>query len=91
MLTYNQRQCSKQIYARFQKERVEAFSDGIFAISVTLVAVNLRPPELGEEDVNLFFSLLDMWQQFYSQILSFMVYYGHANVLLQQFSNLTVL
>jgi hypothetical protein len=64
---------SAQTYARFQKERLEAFSDGIFAISVTLVAVNMRPPEFEGEDFNLFLALTAMWQQFYSQILSFLV------------------
>jgi len=65
---------STKHYARFQKERLEAFSDGIFAISVTLVAANLRIPEFeSEEGFNLFTALIDMWQQYFSQVLSFMV------------------
>lgn len=59
-------------YALIQKERLEAFSDGIFAISVTLVAANLRAPEVDDAGFNLFNALAGMWQQYFSQVLSFM-------------------
>ena len=56
------------------RERCCAFSDGIFAISITLVAVNLRVPEIGEEDLEQLYSeLLSMWPQYVSYAFSFII------------------
>ena len=56
----------------FQKERALAFADGLFAIAGTIVAVNLRPPEV-ESGENLAQAVFEMWPQFLSYILSFLI------------------
>ena len=33
--------------ARWDTGRTEAFSDGVFAIAVTLLVLDIRPPEAG--------------------------------------------
>ena len=56
----------------FQKERALTFADGIFAIAGTIVAVNLRPPEL-EEGEKLIHGLYGMLPQFLSYFMSFLL------------------
>jgi len=50
--------------------RLEAFSDGVIAILITIMVLDLRPPESGS-----FRQLLPLWPVFGSYILSF-VYVG---------------
>ncbi|HEY5369087.1 MAG TPA: TMEM175 family protein [Hanamia sp.] len=52
------------------KERVEAFSDGVFAILITIMVLELRPPE-----GNSFEALKPLIPKFISYVLSF-VYIG---------------
>ena len=48
------------------KSRLEAFSDGVLAIIITIMVLELRPPEGGT-----FESLATLWHVFVSYILSF--------------------
>lgn len=65
----------------FPKERIIAFTDGIFAISITLTVVNLRSPVLedsedeSEEEYESSFNeaLLNMWPQYISYSFSFLI------------------
>jgi uncharacterized membrane protein len=50
------------------KGRLEAFSDGVFAIIITIMVLELRPPH-GTDLV----SLLNVWPIFLSYLLSFLV------------------
>jgi uncharacterized membrane protein len=50
--------------------RLEAFSDGVIAILITIMVLDLRPPESGS-----FRQLLPLWPVFSSYVLSF-VYVG---------------
>ncbi len=52
------------------KERVLAFSDGFFSIIITIMVLELRPPE-----GNSFGALIPMWPKFLSYVLSF-IYLG---------------
>ncbi|MFI7067137.1 TMEM175 family protein [Kribbella sp. NPDC050124] len=52
--------------------RVEAFSDGVFAIAITLLVIELHPPEL-EPGEHLWPALLDTWPQFAAYVTSFAV------------------
>ena len=49
--------------------RVEAFSDGVFAIAITLLVLEIRPPEHGEQ--SLAHGLLDLWPSYLAYTLSF--------------------
>ena len=67
------KQLAKEYTRYFPTERIVAFSDGIFAISITLTVVNLRAPEidideLTEEEFEYNFNqaLLEMWPQYIS-------------------------
>lgn len=48
------------------KSRLEAFSDGVIAIIITIMVLELRPPEGRELD-----SLLPLWPTFLTYLLSF--------------------
>jgi len=53
--------------------RAEAFSDGVFAIALTLLILGIQVPELKDETSNdtLYRSLVDMWPSYFAFILSF--------------------
>ncbi|HEV8112474.1 MAG TPA: TMEM175 family protein [Planctomycetota bacterium] len=55
--------------------RVEAFSDGVFAIAITLLILEIRVPELGHDasDAGLFASLAALWPSYVAFGLSFFV------------------
>lgn len=57
------------------KSRVEAFSDGVFAIVLTLLVFNLHVPDLVRPDSNaeLLSKLALLWPSFASFLLSFLV------------------
>jgi len=52
--------------------RIEAFSDGVFAIAITLLVLELRVPELAPGE-RLWPALLDEWPQFGAYLSSFAV------------------
>jgi uncharacterized membrane protein len=56
-----------------ENARVEAFSDGVFAIAITLLVLQLKvPPVSGIHSVDdLWRSLLQLWPSFFAFILSF--------------------
>jgi uncharacterized membrane protein len=55
--------------------RVEAFSDGVFAIAITLLILEIRVPELegGVANEHLLNSLLHLWPSFVAFLFSFFV------------------
>jgi uncharacterized membrane protein len=55
--------------------RVEAFSDGVFAIAITLLILEIRVPELREPFRNgqLVTALLELWPSFVAFLFSFFV------------------
>lgn len=55
---------------REETARLEAFSDGVFAIAITLLVLELRAPE-GHE--SLWRGLLDEWPQFAAYVTSFFI------------------
>ena len=50
--------------------RAEAFSDGVFAIAITLLILEIRPPEHGSG--RLADALLDLWPSYLAYTLSFL-------------------
>src|SRR3954462_84780 len=54
------------------KNRLEAFSDGVFAIAITLLVIEIRPPVLvGDETIT--HALWDQWPHYLGYFLSFLV------------------
>jgi uncharacterized membrane protein len=53
--------------------RIEAFSDGVFAIAVTLLVLELKVPQLGEEasSSELWSALLSHWPSYAAYLVSF--------------------
>lgn len=60
------------VKAEYAQERMETFSDGIFAIAITLVAVNLRSPQFtpGNEIIQ---PLLHIWPEYVGQVVTFII------------------
>jgi len=57
------------------KGRIEQFSDGVFAIALTLLILEIRPPTLdGDADTGQFFAaMVGLWPSFLAFVLSFFV------------------
>jgi len=53
--------------------RVEAFSDGVFAIAITLLILEIKVPKIDIHMTNsqLFTSLLNLWPSYFAFLLSF--------------------
>ena len=51
--------------------RIEAFSDGVFAIAVTLLVLNLQVPHNMREDRELLQALLNQWPSYLAYVTSF--------------------
>lgn len=54
------------------KGRLEAFSDGVFAIAITLLVIEIRPPRL-VDDVTLAHALWEQWPSYAAYATSFLV------------------
>jgi uncharacterized membrane protein len=56
-----------------ETSRVEAFSDGVFAIALTLLILGIKVPDLNESATNaqLFRELYKLWPSYFAFILSF--------------------
>ncbi|HEY2958069.1 MAG TPA: TMEM175 family protein [Actinomycetota bacterium] len=52
------------------KNRLEAFSDGVFAIAITLLVIEIRPPQLGPGET-LWHALLAQWPSYVGYLVSF--------------------
>jgi uncharacterized membrane protein len=51
--------------------RLEAFSDGVFSIAITLLVFNLQVPRDLSDGRSLFTALLELWPLYFSFIVSF--------------------
>jgi uncharacterized membrane protein len=52
--------------------RIEAFSDGVFAIAATLLAVDLKPPRGATSGAQLAHALAEQWPMYVSYAMSFL-------------------
>ena len=50
--------------------RLEAFSDGVFAIAITLLVIELRPPAV-QRGSELAGALWDLWPSYFAYLVSF--------------------
>jgi uncharacterized membrane protein len=53
--------------------RLEAFSDGVFAIVITLLILEIKVPVLVGDNIHLGRALLELWPKYASYIMSFIV------------------
>ena len=53
------------------KNRLEAFSDGVFAIAITLLVIDIRPPEIHEGE-QLAHALWAQWPSYVAYLVSFL-------------------
>jgi uncharacterized membrane protein len=53
------------------KTRLEAFSDGVLAIAITLLVIEIRPPEVGEGE-RLVHALWAQWPSYAGYLVSFL-------------------
>ena len=59
-------------HIRISKGRFEAFSDGVFAIAITLLVLSFQPPKLAAvSDLTLSRALVDLWPQYVVYVASF--------------------
>lgn len=56
-----------------ETNRVEAFSDGVFAIAITLLILEIKVPEFGDNlsNIQLFMALAKLWPSYIAFLLSF--------------------
>jgi uncharacterized membrane protein len=52
--------------------RIEAFSDGVFAIAITLLIIEIAVPVV-EADESLGDALFDLWPEYFAYVLSFVI------------------
>ena len=55
-----------------EKGRVEAFSDGVFAIAITLLVLEIHVPEVGDGR-SLWSALGDGWPSYFAYVVGFMI------------------
>src|SRR5512147_2718633 len=54
--------------------RIEAFSDGVFAIAITLLILEVKVPQPpGAESIHLLAALLGLWPSYLALVLSFIM------------------
>jgi uncharacterized membrane protein len=53
------------------KNRLEAFSDGVLAIAITLLVIEIRPPEVHEGE-RLAHALWEQWPNYFAYLVSFL-------------------
>jgi len=60
---------------RLGMERMIFFSDAVFAIAITLLALEIRLPDVarGFNNTLLFSTLVNMWPQYFGYVISFLV------------------
>jgi uncharacterized membrane protein len=67
------------------KSRLEAFSDGVLAIAITLLVIEIRPPELHGE--TLARALWEQWPSYVAYVVSFLtigvIWLNHHRVFTQ--------
>jgi uncharacterized membrane protein len=51
--------------------RLEAFSDGVFAVAITLLVLNIRTPDILLDDARLWHELLNQWPKLAAYVTSF--------------------
>ena len=53
--------------------RIESFSDGVFAIAITLLVLEIKVPHLSGNARDLAFELLHLWPSYFAYVFSFVM------------------
>ena len=67
-------------------QRIEAFSDGVFAIAITLLVLEIRVPELHADADSLVAALLGLWPSYFGYVFSFLmigIYWANHHYIFQ--------
>ncbi|MGI8469162.1 MAG: TMEM175 family protein [Pyrinomonadaceae bacterium] len=65
--------------------RIEAFSDGVFAIAITLLVLEIKVPEL-QNGISLGRELLNLWTSYFGYVFSFLmigIYWANHHYIFQ--------
>lgn len=65
-----------EIQDELSTKRIEAFSDGVFAIAITLLIIEIKVPHLQngtDGAIGLSAVLLDLWSHYFAYVLSFLM------------------
>ncbi|HEX6551266.1 MAG TPA: TMEM175 family protein, partial [Ktedonobacteraceae bacterium] len=54
-----------------ETNRLEAFSDGVFAVAITLLVLNIRTPDTLLDDARLWHELFNQWPKLAAYVTSF--------------------
>src|SRR5918998_422535 len=52
--------------------RIEAFSDGVFAIAITLLVIEIGVPHVEDARTTLFGALIEQWPSYLAYVISFL-------------------
>lgn len=66
----------QKIQGELTTNRIEAFSDGVFAIAITLLIIEIKVPHLrhsADGAIGLGTALLDLWSHYFAYVLSFLM------------------
>ena len=63
----------KKRHFELSTTRIEAFSDGVFAIAITLLVLEIKVPHLEGTDKSLGAELLHLWSSYFGYIFSFIM------------------
>ena len=64
---------SKETFAEKETGRIEAFSDGVFAIAITLLVLDIKVPRELPESTRLLDALLAQWPVYFAFVTSFAI------------------
>ncbi len=63
----------KRKYFQLSTSRIEAFSDGVFAIAITLLVLEIKVPHLEGAEQSLGAALLHLWSSYFGYVFSFIM------------------
>ena len=69
-----------------ETDRLEAFNDGVFAIAITLLVLEIKVPELQEGGASLGTELLNLWTSYFGYVFSFVmigIYWARSHFIFQ--------
>lgn len=63
----------REIQSELTTSRIEFFSDGVFAIAITLLIIEIKVPHLPDGATGLGNALINLWSHYFAYVLSFLM------------------